>query len=311
MALSKAAAPAGSLTLVLNYDCANDCVFCFTGPERKRGCRGLSASGIERVFSFNSRRRAFRELVLSGEPTLRPDLPAIVRAALGRGGFGKVTLQTNARRLASPRLCAELAASGISEALVSVHAAVPSTNREITGSAAGLAQTRSGIRNLLRAGVRVVSNTVVCAQNYAELPAVALRLRADGVRRSVFWAFLDNGVKGQRACHVRFSECMPPLLEAVRCLKAGGAKVSLSGFPRCLLGSARGLLREYSEGAVVAESSFKRRMAREKAAVCLYPGCSWLRRGCPGFRRRYVAAFGYEPERLRPFPSSLAGRPVK
>ena len=290
-----------SLSLVLNYACNNNCVFCFVGPERKRGARGLSMGAIDRIFAYNAKRKIYKKLVLSGEPTLRPDLSAIATGALRKGGFECVHLQTNARKLADKKYCKSILSSGISEYLVSVHAATPAVNAAVTGCREGLQQTRKGVRNLLAGGTKVVSNTVVSALNYRALPKIASMLLKDGVRFFTFWAFFDNGVPGQAKCNVRFPLSVPFLLEALDILNRAGVCISVSGFPKCMLGKAADLTSNYLDDVVIAQSSFTRRMKQGEKSRCFYCDCADSGVNCFAFERKaYSDMFGDEREFLTP-----------
>jgi len=290
------------LTLALNYRCNSRCRFCFIEPEISGGAPDTPLELVEEVFRRNAESSAFERIIFSGaEATLRPDLPEIVAGARARGGFDYVRIQTNARRLKERDYAQQLFDAGLGEYFVSVHAPRSELDALVTGASHGFGQMRAGLRNLLALGARVISNSAVTQDNYRELPKLARFLLQEGVRESEFWAFIEFGDIGQAHQHVRHTEALPYLLEAVTVLREAGSTVRLSWFPECLLGQHADLVANHRAFTLILDE-FKQRMHDNARFSCPHQNtCPRFSRSCVGVHERYLANFGNPDDGLTPF----------
>lgn len=148
-----------------------------SGPEIRRLVRAFAALGVEKV------------RLTGGEPTLRRDLPEIVRAIAETPGITRVGLTTNG--LALERLAGELRRAGLGFLNVSVDSLDPERFHAITGSP-HLARVLRGIEAALDAGFPLV-----------KVNAVLLgALRERDLDRFLAWT-------EDRPVAVRFIELMP------------------------------------------------------------------------------------------------------
>jgi molybdenum cofactor biosynthesis enzyme MoaA len=160
-----------SETLLVTRRCTERCVSCDRVDPRARPEHDPPLALLEQQLR-TARERGAAELVLSGgEPTLRADLSALVRAAVG-AGFSRVRLETNANRIGA-RLARELADAGLHEATVSFLAADPGRHRALAGVSSDPRAILRGMRALLDAGVRVGVRLPIVAG----APPAAARLR--------------------------------------------------------------------------------------------------------------------------------------
>jgi MoaA/NifB/PqqE/SkfB family radical SAM enzyme len=166
----------------LTYRCNNHCVFCATGDRP-----ALDADPKKVNRDLRRHRRAGFDLldIDGGEPTLHPDLFKVVRLARTLE-FQRITVTTNARRLAYPAFARQLAQSGIHELLVSLHAADEKRHEELTQVPGSYSQTLAGLKNALQAfdgRDAVAVNTTLVASNYSSCRALGALLAGLGVRR--------------------------------------------------------------------------------------------------------------------------------
>ena len=239
--------------------------------------------------------------ITGGEPTLIPDLPAIV-ADVTRRGY-KVELQTNGMALGEGDLASRLRTAGVSEVLVSLHAADPTlSDEEITKVEGAHARTVAGIDAALAAGMDVALSHVIHQANYTHLSAfVDLVADSWGDRTPIRLAY----VAPTGGAHTAVDTFVPPLREALSYVRAALAvaverQVPLiflrtCGIPPCLLRPFEAL----SETLFRPEAHFPDRHTKlDACATCIYE------RACPGFWKRYLDAHG--PPEVEPFTTPIS-----
>jgi MoaA/NifB/PqqE/SkfB family radical SAM enzyme len=168
------AASQGPQKLVMNvtYACNNHCTFCAVGtrtqldgvPERQREqLERWRARGVEQV-DFDG-----------GEPTLHPQLVALIRHARAIG-YRRVNVTTNGRMCSYEGYAARLVHSGLTTLLFSIHGADARTHAQNVGVAEAFEQTIAGARHCVRlapAGVELGVNVTVTKSNLESLAAIA------------------------------------------------------------------------------------------------------------------------------------------
>ncbi len=291
-----------TVTLALNYICNNRCSFCFIESELDMALPDTSEGRIAEVYAENKRRKRYRRLILAGaEATLRKDLPQIASRALSEGGFEVVRLQTNARRLRNPEYAAELAAAGVSEFFVSVHAGSAQLDRLLTRNPNSFQEMSQGLSNLRALPVRVISNTCVSKGNVHALDELAEFLIEQEVPECHFWGFIEFGDIGQAKEHVALSRSVPATLAAIRRLRAEERQVVLSWFPRCMLEDFADALVDHRDDTLIHES-FARRAKEHGGFSCPHQEeCSSFGTNCMGLHERHIQLIGDEREHLTPF----------
>ncbi|MFN8641296.1 MAG: radical SAM protein [Candidatus Binatia bacterium] len=119
-----------------------------------------------------------REVVLTGgEPTMRSDLAALVRAAAA--GAGRVALETNATLIDEARAAA-LAGAGLAVARVQLVAWGAEADA-ITRQPGGFAAALRGIRALAGAGITVEVTTPIVRRTLAHAPTLPGQIVAEGL----------------------------------------------------------------------------------------------------------------------------------
>lgn len=167
----------GPQKLVMNvtYVCNNHCTFCAVGtrtqvdghPTRQREqLAHWRAQGVHQV-DFDG-----------GEPTLNPELIALIRHARALG-YTRANVTTNGRMCAYEAYAARLVNSGLTSLLFSVHGPDARTHAQNVGVAEAFDQTIAGIRHCVRlapAGLELGMNVTITRSNVellGELAALA------------------------------------------------------------------------------------------------------------------------------------------
>ena len=302
-----------TLILPLNYRCNSRCRFCIIETEIAARFEDTSLDVFEEVFAYNAGAQRFSRLTISGaESTLHPALETVARAATTRGGFEVVRIQTNGRKLRDRRLVARLLDAGVREYFVSIHAHTAELDAQITRSSRSFEQMCAGVAHLVELGARVVSNTVISADNGAYLTGIARFLVDLGIRESQLWSFLEIGeAAGQGDQLVSFDTALHPLLGAMEVFDSAGSEVVVKWLPRCLLGRFADRLDNHQPQMLIRDE-FQARLSDHFGFDCAHAAsCRWFGRGCDGLHESYVRAFGDESGRLRPEPLLPGMRPIR
>ncbi len=282
----------------VGFACNNRCLFCAQGEKR----RSVPRVGAEELIRrLRAAHRPGSGLVLTGgEPTLRKDLVAIVRAAR-RMGYHPIQIQTNGRMLAYPERVARLVEAGVSEISPALHGPSAEVHDMLTGAAGAFEQTVAGIANALRSGVTVVTNTVVVRQNLPFLTETVLLLRDLGVRRAQLALVHPVGTAADGEVDV-----LPPpreaaaaIARAIRAGRAAGASVVTEAVPPCLLPGLEDAVIERHipatrvvdiDGEAFDFSTWRRAEGKAKGRICV--GCEHDA-SCEGPWREYPERFGW------------------
>jgi MoaA/NifB/PqqE/SkfB family radical SAM enzyme len=169
-----------------------------------------------------------------GEATIRKDFLEILDEIRERG-YPTVHLMTNARKLAQPKFAHAVVEKGVSLFVVSMHGATALTQDRISKSVGSFEQAVRGIRNVKELGATVRTNSVVCKDNYTELPDIidlCLDLGADQINLS---ALHTSGTALRNFWEVtpRYDDIQPYVLEACKRAVSRGSRLVLEGFPYC------------------------------------------------------------------------------
>jgi len=164
----------GPKKLILNatYRCNNRCTFCATGTRTQLD--GNFERQKEILVKY--RRLGVRMLDIDGgEPTLNPNLFKLVGFAR-RIGYETVNVTTNGRMASYERFAKELATSGATSILFSIHGHTAQIHAQNVGVAEAFEQTLAGVRNVVRhapANVELGANVTITKSNHRYLPEMA------------------------------------------------------------------------------------------------------------------------------------------
>jgi len=214
--------------------CNQACVYCidrrsvddpaFTASRAVLGrvVRALSAGAEEIVFT-------------GGEPTMRSDLPILVRKSR-EAGAGRTTLETNATLVDDP-LAKKLRAAGLDRAVV--HIPGPGAQGDaISRDPGGFDRAMRGARALSAAGIEIDLSVVVSrssAPTLSQIPS-AISAALPGVRVGTVWMSVASSAPSDDEI-LPLDEAARALIEAEAAFRAAGfgAKLHPAGsVPPCL-----------------------------------------------------------------------------
>ncbi|HEY8473292.1 MAG TPA: radical SAM protein [Natronosporangium sp.] len=183
-----------------------------------------------------------------GEATIRRDFLEIldeIRAL----GYPAVAVQTNARKLARMSYARTVVEKGVSRFVVSLHGATAAIQDGISLAPGSFDQAVQGIRNVRELGAEVRTNTVVCKDNFHQLPEIA-DLCLDLGSALVHLSALHTGGTAKRnfwQVTPRYDEIQPFVLEACRRVVDRGGRLELVGFPHCTIPGYQQYLRDWRQ----------------------------------------------------------------
>ncbi|MBI5515106.1 MAG: radical SAM protein [Deltaproteobacteria bacterium] len=286
------------LELTPDYHCNQRCLGCYAVQEQGPSMTPRELAGL----LVEGRRQGARSLWLGGgEPTLRRDLLATVRAAR-KAGYDRVVLQTNAMLLAYPDAVTRLVDAGLTDVRVALKGHDASTHDRWTGTPGAFDLCVRALENLARTALPVEADVLVYASSMARLPELVRAFLPRGVRRFHLWlltAAPDAPPEVTRELpRVRD---LVPYLEAARAVEPSRPDLVtvLHTAPCTLPASLRGCLVRASDwGMLVANpGGYTFRLEDSPMEGGRYlPGCARcaLRGACAGAREDYLGAFGDE-----------------
>ncbi len=149
------------MDLALTYRCNNDCPHCYNA--RPRSFPEVSTSQWKRILDRLWDLHIPHVVFTGGEPTLRKDLPQLIRYA---EGLGQITgLNTNARRLSDPSYLASLVDAGLDHIQITLESHDPQIHNEMVNAKGAWKQTVTGLKNALDSNLYVMTNTTMLQNN--------------------------------------------------------------------------------------------------------------------------------------------------
>jgi len=284
--------------LKVGFACNNRCVFCAQG-EKREACGAVPVP--ELIDRLASARKESDALVLTGgEPTLYKSLLPLVHAAR-RLGFTSIQIQTNGRMLSYLPVLSALARAGATEFAPSLHGSTAEIHDGLTRAPGSFDESRQGIRNVVHAGLPVVTNSVITRSNVHDLPELTRLLASLGVRQAQLAFVHPVGTAHELFDEVvpRLPEVVPPLSLAAKIARDAGMRLVTEAIPFCFLRGMEELAVEDAipkttvldfDGQVLDYSEW--RVAEGKAHG---PPCHECTRkhACEGPWREYPAKHGW------------------
>jgi MoaA/NifB/PqqE/SkfB family radical SAM enzyme len=255
------------------------------------------------LLAYNAATGRWSGLIMTGsEITLRHDLPQLARRAK-ESGFKHVRIQTHGMRLSNKDYCRELIEAGVDEFFVSVIAATSETHDAVSGVQRSYERTMAGLDNLdAFPHVASLTNTVVTARNFRELPALVERLsHLRRLRQMEFWFYLpmtEHDDKGLIASHL---EVRPFLFEAIRAARSLGRGAVVKHYPRCLLGEYADAM-DNAQPKLFIDPAFWQQFNRNGFGQCVHAS-SCKSTDCLGLTTAYIEKFGTHANELKPLLS--------
>ncbi len=154
------------MDLALTYRCNNNCAHCYNA--RPRNYPELSTQDwfnvLDQLWEIGIPHIVFT----GGEPTLRSDLPDLIRHAEANGQI--TGLNTNGRALKDPAYVQQLTAAGLDHVQITFESHVPEIHDRMVRSKGAWNETLEGLKNALVSRLYVMTNTTMLQDNAVYIP---------------------------------------------------------------------------------------------------------------------------------------------
>jgi MoaA/NifB/PqqE/SkfB family radical SAM enzyme len=222
-----------ALSVHLTDICNSKCSFCIVDSPFVKD-DSISRKRVSRFLQEHAGKDYEAVNIHGGEATIRRDLLEILDEIRDLG-YPTVWLQTNGRKMAHMKYAQELVNRNVSLFIVSMHGATALTQDRISKSLGSFEQAVKGVRNAKQLGAKIRTNSVVCKDNFTEMPDIAtlcMDLGADHINLS---ALHTAGTAFRNFWEVtpRYDEIQPYVFEAVDRVVARDRVITLEGFPYC------------------------------------------------------------------------------
>lgn len=287
------------LDVVLGYDCNLACTYCTITDAMRR--RALATERVAREID-RAAQRGFRDIAFTGgEPTIRNDLPTLVKYAKKRG-FEHVKVASNGLRYAHAPYLDMLVTAGVDQLHVSMHAKDDAAY-EATVQREGTAALRAqAIENLVARGLDPIADLILKEDTYRHVRAWTEELHERGVRRFRLWLVSLTDANATNVEQLpRISDVAEKAREAFDAARAGGYEVFSLHIPRCFLpGYEDHVLHPGADLVTVVTPDEVFDLKNSRLTGGLKPaGCEGCRYHavCPGLRPDYVERHGSDEVR--------------
>jgi SAM-dependent methyltransferase len=146
----------------------------------------MDMAEVARWLAWGRARRIGHLWLGGGEPTLRPDLTRIVRAAR-RVGYWDVLLQTNGLRLAYAAYAEAVVAAGVDTVSLNIKSVDPAVHDRLSGLVGAHRLAMRAIEELRRLPVRIVADLLLARSTLPTLAQTVRDLARRGVGRIWLW----------------------------------------------------------------------------------------------------------------------------
>jgi MoaA/NifB/PqqE/SkfB family radical SAM enzyme len=282
------------LDLILGYNCNSNCIFCTATAD----LRSINMTTEQALAALENGVKAYAPKKVrfgGGEPTIRRDLPALVKYAAALG-TKTISVQTNGYMLSYADYLKRLADNGLNRVNISLRTDDRDICERLTTIPGSHAWSMTAVENVLRAKLPLELDILLVKPVLAGLPALTARFLDSGVETINYWYVSLEGKALMNA-----DLLVPTMPEAAAAIggifeRHPGRSLRAFYIPYCFLrGYVENVWHPVSENTLVitpGDEFFLEKGRIDigvKTAKCR--GCRLYNR-CFGVRGNYLARYG-------------------
>ena len=219
-----------TLELALDYRCNLRCIGCRACEDRGERIAPERAAALLREARDAGATAAW---LGGGEPTLREDLPALVKRARDLG-LGEVIVQTNAMRLAYPAYARALVEAGVTEVRVNAKSARADVHDRLSGEQGAHALLVRALENLSALPVRVTADVLLARSTAPHVDETVAFFADRGVRSFALWLLYGGDASVDEEIP-RIADVVPAFERAHALAQSRGLELVSFHTPPCTL----------------------------------------------------------------------------
>lgn len=150
------------MDLALTYRCNNNCSHCYNA--RERNYPELDTQNWKQIIDKLWKIGIPHLVFTGGEPTLRDDLPDLVRYAEQKGFV--TGLNTNGRKLANQDFLQDLIDAGLDHVQITLESHIANIHDEVVLAKGAWQETVQGIKNVVNSKLYFMTNTTLLKNNH-------------------------------------------------------------------------------------------------------------------------------------------------
>lgn len=291
------------IEIIVGFRCNQNCKFCSIKFKNYLKPYQQIVEEIDKAAKQNPYEINFT----GGEPTLRKDLPELIRYASEKVKLVRIT--TNGEMLSYKRYVKKLVESGLGGAIFSIHSSDPKIHDFLTSVNGSWKLCVKGIENLSQYPNQVIGmNTVITKVNYKDLPRLE-RFLVDNFTfqtHCMIYPTIEGNLIQNLYLLPSYEEVSPYAIKALEVAKSHGVVAWVFNVPACYLpGHERSSsIMEYKTKiyweSEITDLDKKKREGNEKLDAC--KSCR-IRDVCQGIPRIYIKMFG--PPKVNPIKREI------
>jgi len=228
-----------NLSIHLTDTCNNSCRFCVVDSHQEAPEK-VEQKIIRKFLTANAGKGYDSVNIHGGEPTLLPEIHDVLDM-IRELVYPFVSLQTNGRLLKDPDFAASLAQRGVQLFVVSLHGKDAQMHDFFTQVPGSFDEAVAGIKNVIKLGKKIRTNTVVCKQNYQTLSDIVKLSLGLGTHHINISNIHTTGRAYKNFFEIvpKVSTIVPVVQQVIDEVLETGKVVTVEGFPPCSLDSYR------------------------------------------------------------------------
>ena len=199
------------MDLAITYRCNNACAHCYNA--RSRNYPELSTEEWFKILDDLWKIGIPHIVFTGGEPTLRDDLPELIRHAEANGQI--TGINTNGRKLKDKEYLQKLVDAGLDHVQITFESHVPEIHDQMVCHAGAWQETVEGLKNAVATSLYVMTNTTMLTLNKATIPDTLEFLGQLGLKTIGLNALIYSGHGATVGTGLSESE-LQPILESAQ-----------------------------------------------------------------------------------------------